>query len=173
MSTKSTITVSTLCPVCNNYHDITLPAEGYYRWEAGELAQTALADVEPQVREQLISGVCPACWHKMFKPHKSRLRHGYPPVRASVRFVQTFERRPKKDGDYLVLCQSYDRPYMTVVSYCKSIDRFNATPENPHTAIFPIAWSHLTPFTYCMKEVLDQMHYIDKEELYNEQNANS
>lgn len=173
MSTKSTITVSTLCPLCHTYNDVTLPAEGYYRWEAGELAQNALADVAPQVREQLISGVCPACWHKMFKPHKSRLRHGYPPVRASVRFVQTFERRPKEDGQYLVLFEYAGRPYITVLDYCKSIDRFNATPEHPQTAIYPIAWSHLTPFTYCMKEVLDQMHYIDKEDYYNEQTANS
>lgn len=108
-----------------------------------------------------------------YPTRKSRLRHGYAPVRASVRFVQTFERRPKEDGDYLVMFEYHGKPYMTVVNYCKSIDRFNATPENLHTAVWPIAWSHLTPFTYCMKEVLHQMHYIDKEELYNEQNANS
>lgn len=108
-----------------------------------------------------------------YTTRKTRLRHGYPPVRASVRFVQTFERRPKEDGQYLVLCEYAGRPYMTVVNYCKSIDRFNATPENPETAIWPIAWSHLTPFTYCMNQVIGQMHYIDKEDYYNEQTANS
>ena len=35
-------------------------------WQAGELIQNAMPNLDADSREQLISGTCPKCWDEMF-----------------------------------------------------------------------------------------------------------
>jgi hypothetical protein len=41
-------------------------AEEYARWQAGELIQVAMPNLDAEEREMLISGICPTCWEDMF-----------------------------------------------------------------------------------------------------------
>lgn len=58
--------VKTTCPICHCDTYLQVDAEGYARWQAGELIQVAMPDLDADEREMLISGVCPDCWDDMF-----------------------------------------------------------------------------------------------------------
>lgn len=60
------ITVTAVCPMCGDVKFFSLPADGFRAWQGGELIQRALPDLDANDRERLISGICPACWDKMF-----------------------------------------------------------------------------------------------------------
>lgn len=56
----------TTCPFCGKTNVLSLPLEGFLEWRAGALVQDAFPDLSADEREQLISGMCPNCWEKMF-----------------------------------------------------------------------------------------------------------
>lgn len=62
------ITVLTYCPLCEQFHEINVPAEGFHSWQRGEKTlQEALPDVNANVRQMLVDGICPDCWNKIFE----------------------------------------------------------------------------------------------------------
>ena len=58
--------VDTRCPMCGMYTIILVNEEDLQKWQCGELAQNAFPYLSAEERETLISGICPACWNKMF-----------------------------------------------------------------------------------------------------------
>lgn len=58
--------VKTTCPICHRDAYLQVDAEEYARWQAGELIQIAMPDLNEIEREMLISGICPWCWEDMF-----------------------------------------------------------------------------------------------------------
>ncbi len=56
------------CPRCKQFHAINVPAEGFHSWQRGEKTlQEALPDVNANVRQMLVDGICPDCWNKIFE----------------------------------------------------------------------------------------------------------
>ena len=58
--------VKTTCPICHCDTYLQVDAKEYARWQAGELIQVAMPDLDADEREMLISGICPTCWEDMF-----------------------------------------------------------------------------------------------------------
>jgi hypothetical protein len=58
--------VSTTCPICNEYDEVVVPLDGYLAWNKGALIQDAMPTVSVDVREQLMTGICPSCWEINF-----------------------------------------------------------------------------------------------------------
>lgn len=58
--------IKTTCPICHCDTYLTVDAEEYARWQAGELIQVAMPGLDADEREMLISGICPICWDDMF-----------------------------------------------------------------------------------------------------------
>lgn len=56
------ITLENTCPFCAQSSWVTVPVEGFIRWQAGAYVQTAFPDLSPDQREILISGAHPDCW---------------------------------------------------------------------------------------------------------------
>ena len=54
------------CPFCKKTAQIEVVAEEFEDWQAGELIQNAMPNLDADSREQLISGTCPKCWDEMF-----------------------------------------------------------------------------------------------------------
>lgn len=54
------------CPRCKKTGRIEVVAEEFEDWQAGELIQNAMPNLDADSREQLISGTCPTCWDDMF-----------------------------------------------------------------------------------------------------------
>ena len=63
---NNTIEVRVRCPFCGKTYEVTVPEDGYRRWQDGELIQRAMPEVSPTDREALISGICEECWNKTF-----------------------------------------------------------------------------------------------------------
>lgn len=61
-----TMLVKTTCPMCHCDTYIQVDAEEYARWQAGELIQVAMPNLDADEREMLISGICPDCWDDTF-----------------------------------------------------------------------------------------------------------
>lgn len=49
---------------------MTLDALAFEVWRNGGMVQHCFPDVPREEREQLITGIHPACWTKMFPPEK-------------------------------------------------------------------------------------------------------
>lgn len=58
--------VKTTCPICHCDTYLMVDAEEYARWQAGELIQVAMPNLDVEEREMLISGICSWCWEDMF-----------------------------------------------------------------------------------------------------------
>lgn len=54
------------CYECNQRQVLKTPLDNYLAWRHGDLIQNALADLSPDQREMLISGICPKCWNEIF-----------------------------------------------------------------------------------------------------------
>ena len=54
------------CPMCGEIHTVTVDFKGWMRYAEGELIQNALPALTPAEREEIISGLCPACQDKIF-----------------------------------------------------------------------------------------------------------
>lgn len=61
-----TIEVERVCPLCQKPNVITVPVEGYDRWQRGEFVQVAFRDLSADDREGLISGAHGACFDAFF-----------------------------------------------------------------------------------------------------------
>ena len=65
MTTMITITTRR-CMVCGQVSEMSLPADGYHRWQDGAYVQHAFPSLNAGEREMLISGTHPACWDLLF-----------------------------------------------------------------------------------------------------------
>lgn len=63
---KGTVEFSVICPVCKEPHPIKCSLKGLKDYYNGEYIQVALHELDADMREMLISGVCPDCWLNMF-----------------------------------------------------------------------------------------------------------
>lgn len=63
---NETIAVETRCPFCGKTAVIEVPMDDYMAWLSGATVQRAFPNLDADAREQLISGICPTCWDKMF-----------------------------------------------------------------------------------------------------------
>lgn len=57
------LVINVKCPLCHKEYTVEVPADGYVRWNGGELIQDAMPDVSPDDREALISGICRDCYN--------------------------------------------------------------------------------------------------------------
>lgn len=57
------------CAMCGQTGEVTVDQIGFHAWQhMGWSIQQALPEVPAHIREQIISGVHPACWDAMFAP---------------------------------------------------------------------------------------------------------
>ena len=57
----------TECPECGKVIEISMTFEQYKKWKYKEdLVQNIFPELSKEIREVLISGICPTCWEKMF-----------------------------------------------------------------------------------------------------------
>lgn len=53
------------CPFCGKRYTVKVPSKGYFDWSVrGRLIQHAMPEVDANVREALISGICQECWDR-------------------------------------------------------------------------------------------------------------
>ena len=57
--------VNVVCRLCEESQIVTVPREGYLRFQKGIAIQSAMPEIPADQRELLISGVCPACWKEL------------------------------------------------------------------------------------------------------------
>ena len=64
----TTIQYKTTCPRCRKVTIIELDADAYTEWKTNPFCcvQDVFPNLSADEREQLISGICPECWNKMF-----------------------------------------------------------------------------------------------------------
>lgn len=65
---SNTILVRVACPLCRQADEVEVPVKGFMRWQAGELIQQAMPELDADRREQLMSGTCAKCWDEIFPP---------------------------------------------------------------------------------------------------------
>jgi hypothetical protein len=63
---SNTTLVRVACPMCRESRTLEVPADGFERWQSGELIQNAMPELSADDREQLISGTCGKCWTELF-----------------------------------------------------------------------------------------------------------
>lgn len=62
-----TIIIERTCPFCGRVQELEVGYWDFWMWsEQGMLAQDAFPYLSADVREILISGICPQCWDNMF-----------------------------------------------------------------------------------------------------------
>jgi len=66
MMFEDAVYVGRECPFCGEYHEVLVSEADFVNWQGGELAQVAFPYLSGDEREILISGICSACWDKMF-----------------------------------------------------------------------------------------------------------
>ena len=66
MSVEPTVDVPTRCHSCGRDHTLTVPRDGYDRWQRGEYIQRALSGLTDDDRERLLTGICPDCFEQLF-----------------------------------------------------------------------------------------------------------
>ena len=54
------------CAYCGMTGEIDVPNSGLVRRSSGALIQDAFPDLEPELREQILTGTHPECWHALF-----------------------------------------------------------------------------------------------------------
>ena len=60
------IIIQSTCPFCGKTHTVEVEFTAYAAWKNGELIQNAMPNLSATEREQLISGLCPACQKSIF-----------------------------------------------------------------------------------------------------------
>ena len=60
------IIIQNTCPFCGKAHTVEVEFTAYTAWLNGELIQNAMPNLSATEREQLISGLCPACQKSIF-----------------------------------------------------------------------------------------------------------
>lgn len=61
------IDVSMECPFCHTQHTVEVNMARFNDWQNGTSIQKAMPELSTTEREQLVSGLCPACQAKFFK----------------------------------------------------------------------------------------------------------
>lgn len=61
-----TLTFVGPCVECGGRIAVRTPADAALRFQAGSYAQDVFPELSPGEREFLISGICDACWDKIF-----------------------------------------------------------------------------------------------------------
>ena len=61
-----TTVLSRQCPCCGATHKVYVSANSLKDYKNGALAQVAFPTLSPTEREQIISGLCPACQKSVF-----------------------------------------------------------------------------------------------------------
>lgn len=56
------------CPFCQKPSRVRVPGEQLWKWEHGEFVQNAFPDLDAGQREQVLSGIHPACWDEGLGP---------------------------------------------------------------------------------------------------------
>jgi len=54
------------CPECRQDTFFQVSMSDWQRYEDGAFVQVAFPNVSSDMRERLVSGICPKCWDKMF-----------------------------------------------------------------------------------------------------------
>ena len=54
------------CPMCASQLTIEIDGTSVYLDSQGALIQKSLPDLNPEVRERFISGICGTCWSDLF-----------------------------------------------------------------------------------------------------------
>jgi len=57
--------VNVVCRLCEKSQIVTVPREGYLRFQKGTAIQYAMPEIPADQRELLVSGVCPTCWKEL------------------------------------------------------------------------------------------------------------
>jgi hypothetical protein len=73
---RMTEVVTPKCSVCGQYGVLNVEYDAWEKWRNGTLMQKAFPDMPRELREQLMSGIHPACWQKMFPPAAIRELEG-------------------------------------------------------------------------------------------------
>ena len=63
---NETVAIETRCPFCGKTAIVEVPTDGFIAWQFGATVQKAFPKLDADIREQLVSGICPTCWDKMF-----------------------------------------------------------------------------------------------------------
>jgi hypothetical protein len=66
-SMEPDITVTTRCPLCGSPGSIVVSRAGYLHWIAGGGIRQWLPSLDQNQRDQLLSGICEACWTRIFE----------------------------------------------------------------------------------------------------------
>lgn len=64
---QNPIVIPAICMECKKRFAITVSANDYLNWKNGMLIQKAFPYLTAEMRELLISHICPECWNIMFK----------------------------------------------------------------------------------------------------------
>lgn len=60
------VVINTTCPQCGKQHYLGMTVNDFRAYAAERLADEVFPDESADVRELLITGVCPECWDKLF-----------------------------------------------------------------------------------------------------------
>jgi hypothetical protein len=63
---KFPISIGFECPMCGEYHMLTVEMKQYLEYQSGALVQDAFPHMSPTDRERFMSGLCPDCQKKIF-----------------------------------------------------------------------------------------------------------
>jgi hypothetical protein len=65
---EETMLIGLICDFCNGtVAPFTIHTEDYEAWRQGALIQNAFPELPLEIREMMISGMCPKCWDKTFR----------------------------------------------------------------------------------------------------------
>ena len=62
----STVTIAQRCPFCGQWGEIDVPAKGFKTYQMGATVQRAFPEAPAEVREFIITGMCPKCQASVF-----------------------------------------------------------------------------------------------------------
>lgn len=63
---REEVEILTKCPICGEEKKIYVNFEDWIDWTSGTSVQVAFPYLSADEREQIISGICPTCWARMF-----------------------------------------------------------------------------------------------------------
>lgn len=63
---REEVVILTKCPICGEEKEIYVNFEDWIDWTNGASVQVAFPYLSADEREQIISGICPTCWARMF-----------------------------------------------------------------------------------------------------------
>lgn len=66
MPTPSSVAISVDCYKCKKIFTVSVMKNDYEDWRQGLVIQKAFPYLPPELRELLISHICPVCWHEIF-----------------------------------------------------------------------------------------------------------